>query len=326
MLGVTTLRLARPSHIANVTRLWIDFGIDDLTRGKASLTTGMNIPPLLVGRQRSKGWLTSLTTEGDPGPIATQRIAIVLGKKVTARRFLLTQAARKLLALTQRLMTSRTARMEHEAVGRGRSSKSGCWKDLMARSTTTVRLLKIPVLPLSLSLLLCLPQSHLAFPRLLHSLLSLRLLLPPIPLDLQAAMPLLLVQLLTFAADLPPFLDFPFLSRKSQKWSYLLTLLTSPLTFLWLHFTDVSILHCSRPSLRLRPHILLLMAASTSFLWRAVCTPYSSKLCMGSIMSQRTGRTPCTCYDLCASSWQSSCARLLCRFHHVSLGPVTKAL
>ncbi|MBA2681298.1 MAG: hypothetical protein H0U76_23220 [Ktedonobacteraceae bacterium] len=115
----------------------------------------------------------------------------------------------------------------------------------MTRSATTIRLLKIPMLPLLLSLLMCLPQGYLSFPLLLLSFLPLLLLLPPIPLDLHAAMPLLLVQLLTLAADFPPFTGFPFVSRKSQKWSCLLTLEASSHTFLRLHFADLSFLHFS---------------------------------------------------------------------------------
>lgn len=55
MLCVTTLWLACAPHIANFVCLWIDFGIDDLTRWKGSLTTGMNTLPLLTSGKRSKG-------------------------------------------------------------------------------------------------------------------------------------------------------------------------------------------------------------------------------------------------------------------------------
>lgn len=116
----------------------------------------------------------------------------------------------------------------------------------MARSATTIRLLKIPALPLALSLLLRLPQSYLSFPLLLFSFLPFPLLLPHVPLDLHAAMPLLPVQLLTLATNLPAFLGSPLVARKSQQWSRLPTLLALPLAFLLFRFADWSFLHVSR--------------------------------------------------------------------------------
>jgi len=180
--------------------------------------------PLSNSRKGSKGGLTSLTTEGDPGPIATQRIAIIRGEKVTPRRFLPTKAARKLTAFTQRLVAGRTSRMKDETVGRGHPSKGRCREDLMAHAATTIRLLKIPVLLLSQALLMCLPQSHPSFPLVLLSFLPLLLLLPRFPLGRQAAMPLVLVELLTFTTDHLAFISFSLSSRKSQKWFRFLTL------------------------------------------------------------------------------------------------------
>jgi hypothetical protein len=71
MLCMTTPGLARTPNIAYFTRLWIDFGIDHLTRWKGSLTTGMNKQALPKLRKREKGYLAPLTTEGDRGSTTT---------------------------------------------------------------------------------------------------------------------------------------------------------------------------------------------------------------------------------------------------------------
>jgi hypothetical protein len=71
---------------------------------------------------------------------------------------------------------------------------------------------------------MCLPQSKHSFPLLLLSFLPLLLLLPRFPPGRQAAMLLVLVELLTFTTDLPAFLGFSLSSGKSQKWFRLLTL------------------------------------------------------------------------------------------------------
>jgi len=105
--------------------------------------------------------------------------------------------------------------MENEVIGRVHPAKSRCREKLAARSATTVWLLKIPVLPLSLTLFLPLPQSNPAFPRLPLSLLPLLLLLPRFPLGRQATISLLQFRSLTLAAEVLAFTDFPFVSRKS---------------------------------------------------------------------------------------------------------------
>jgi len=115
--------------------------------------------------------------------------------------------------------------MKGEAAGREYTSKGRSWEKLTAHQATTIWLLKIPVFLLTLTSLMCLPQSHLSFPLLPLSFLPLSLLLPHIPLDLHAAMPLLLVPLLTCATDLLAFIGSPFLLRKSRKGLRLLTLL-----------------------------------------------------------------------------------------------------
>jgi hypothetical protein len=175
----------------------------------------MNIHSLSNNWKGLKGGLTSLTTEGDPGPIATQCIAVVRGEKVTARRFLLTEAAGKLTAFTQRLVAGRTPRMKDETVGRGHPSKGGCQEELMAHSATTVRLLKIPEFLLTLVLFMRPSQSHPSFPLLLLSFLPRLLQLPLFPLGRQTPMPLVLVELFTYTTDLFVFMLFSFSSRKS---------------------------------------------------------------------------------------------------------------
>jgi hypothetical protein len=84
----------------------------------------------------------------------------------------------------------------------------------MAHSATLVWLLKIPALPLSLMLLLCLPQSEPSLPRLLLSFFLLLPLLPLFPLNLHACMPRLLITSLAFVANIPRFIYFPFRLRK----------------------------------------------------------------------------------------------------------------
>ena len=123
MLCMTTLWLARPSYIADVPRLRINLSIDNLTRGKASPTTGMDMHLLSKSRKCSKSSFTSLTAEGYPSSIATQRIAVIRGEKIVAYRFLLTQTTGKLAACTHLLMASCTSCMQDETVGRGCPTK-----------------------------------------------------------------------------------------------------------------------------------------------------------------------------------------------------------
>jgi len=89
--------IASTSHIAYFLCFWINFGIDDLTRWKGSLTTGVNKLVLSQVRKPGKGRFTSLATQRDTGSIPTQCIAIVMGKEVTTRRFLQTEATYKLM-------------------------------------------------------------------------------------------------------------------------------------------------------------------------------------------------------------------------------------
>lgn len=207
MLSVTALWPARTPHIADLICLRIDLGIDNLPGRKASLTTGMNTHPLLAGRERSQSRFTLQAAEGEPGPIATQCIAIVMGKKVTTGLFLLTDTARRLMTLAQCSVTERTSRMEHEAVGRICPSKGRCRENLLACPAAAVRLLKMPVLPFPEMLFLRLSQNKPSFPFSPLSFLPIPL-LPHISLDLYAAMALLSIPLLTLATDLPPFLVF----------------------------------------------------------------------------------------------------------------------
>ncbi|MBO0794332.1 MAG: hypothetical protein J2P36_25745 [Ktedonobacteraceae bacterium] len=125
---------------------------------------------------------------------------------------------------TQRLMTDRTPRIENEAVARGRATKGRCRENLTARSATTIWLLKIPMLPLALVLFMFLSQSNPSFPFLLSSFLPLLLSLPHDPLNLQASIPFLPVQLFTATTNLFVLADFPFMPGKVQKWFLLLAL------------------------------------------------------------------------------------------------------
>jgi hypothetical protein len=92
--------IARTSHITYSLCFWINFGIDHLPRWKGSLATGMNKLALSHIRKPGKDRFTSLTTEGDPGSIATQCIASVMGKEITTRHFLQAEAAYGLTVVT----------------------------------------------------------------------------------------------------------------------------------------------------------------------------------------------------------------------------------
>lgn len=244
MLRVSTLWLARASYIADFICLRIGFSIDDLPRWKGSLTTGMNIHRFLAIRKYSEGCFTSLTTERDTGPIATQRIAVVLGKKVASRRFLLAEAARKLTTFKQCLVASSTSSMEHDTTGGRSISKSRCWEDLLARLTTMIRELEIPAFPFLPAFLLCLPQAHSSCPLVLP--MCILILLFPLPLlsmYLHSSMSFVLIKTLTLAAGAPIFISFPLSAEKNHKRLALLTLHTDPRIFLQFRFLGFILLH-----------------------------------------------------------------------------------
>jgi hypothetical protein len=167
-----------------------------------------------------------------------------MGKKIDTRRFLLTQTARKQATFKQHFMADLTPSMEREAVGRESPSKSRCRQDLMARPTKTIWLLKIPALPLSPAFLVRLSQGDSSFPLFLPSFLPfLLLLLPRFSPGCQPAMPLVLIEPLTLATDLPAFISFPLSSGESHERFCLPALQTRSLTFLWLCFADFIPLH-----------------------------------------------------------------------------------
>lgn len=158
---------------------------------------------------------------------------------------MLAETTGELLTCTQHLVADGTPRMKHEAVGRNRPSKSRGREELMTHSATTIRLLKIPMLPLSPALLLDLSQRYLSFPLLSLSFLPRPLLLPHVPLIFHAALPFLPIYLLTLATDPPAFPGSPLVASKSQERSGLPTLLALPLALLRLRFADLSLLHFS---------------------------------------------------------------------------------
>ena len=80
----------------------------------------------------------------------------------------------------------------------------------MAHLTTTVWLLKIPAFLLTLMLLIHLSQNHSSFPLVLPFFLPRLLLLLRFSLARQTAMPLVLVEPLTFTTDLLAFMCFSF--------------------------------------------------------------------------------------------------------------------
>jgi hypothetical protein len=153
-------------------------------------------------------------------------------------------------------MAGQTPCLKDEAIGRRCASKGCCWQELMARTATTIRLLKIPGLPLSLPLFVLLAQRHALFPCLLPSFLSL-LLLPAFSLYCNTLMPLSPVQQFTLLTDIPPFRSLPFFLRKSDKWSDLLAAQTTPFPWLGLHCIDFNVLHHSHPHPTFSSHALL---------------------------------------------------------------------